>query len=177
MPKTSKAKTTSNRNREVHRFFRGLPVVDAEDTLRIVVNRQDIRGATRLDPNNCVFAQACRRLFNSHAVLFLRRTAYVELPNEDGIRQVNRYMISHETAQKIAHFDKTGEAEEGGFLLLPPTPSKRMEAHKAYSLKYRNDVAYGRRTPKRHGPIKERKSRTMFGVRDGRGKLGINYAL
>lgn len=173
----AKAKTTPSRHKEVHRFFRGLPVVDAEDTLRIVVSRQDIKSATRLDPNNCVFAQACRRLFNSHAVLFLRRTAYVELPNEKGIRQVNRYVISGDTAAKIAHFDKTGEAAEGGFLLLPPSPSKTMQAHKAYNVKYRQDVYYGRRTPKPHGPLKARKSRTMFGVRDGRGKLGINYAL
>lgn len=161
---------------EVGRFFRGLPVVEATEPLRIVVNKSDIKSGKRLDPNNCVFAQACKRLFNSHAVLFLRRTAYVELPDSKGIRQVHRFMISKETADKIHHFDKTGEADEGGFILNPPPISRTIEAHKTYTKRYNREIATGKRTPQRGVRRKSRFIKTMEGVRDGRGKLGINYA-
>jgi hypothetical protein len=160
---------------EVHRFFRGLPVVDATEPLRVVVNKTDIRTAKRLDPNNCVFAQACRRLFNSHAVLFLRRTAYVELPDSRGRRVVNRFKITPTVFDRIVKFDKTGEADEGGFLLKPPVPSQRIEAHAAYAKRYRRELYEGKRTVKATRPNK-RYQKGMLGVRDGRGKLGINYA-
>lgn len=163
---------------EVGRFFRGLPVVDATEPLRIVVNKQDIKGAKRLDPNNCVFAQACRRLFNSHAVLFLRRTAYVELPDEKGIRVVNRFILSHETCEKIHHFDKTGEAEEGGFILNPPTASTTIAGKRKYTKKYKKAIASGQHVPEKRKSNKKNRRflKTMEGIRDGRGKLGINYA-
>lgn len=168
-------KRLNSRQAVVGRFFRGLPVVDATESLRIVVNKSDIARARRLDPNNCVFAQACRRLYDSHAVLVLRKTAYVELPDDSGRRVVNRFIISENTSEKIVTFDKTGEAPEGGFLFNAPTASKTMDAERKYALKHKGDIRSGRHTPKKRTK-QTRISRTMFGVRDGRGKLGINYA-
>lgn len=164
------------RPQQVLKYFRGLPVIEATEPLRIVMNRDDIKKGKRLDPNNCAFAQACRRLFNSHAVLFLRRTAYVELPDAEGIRKVHRFCISSSVANAIAQFDKTGEAPEGGFLLKAPPPSRLMNTHRAYSDKYRAEIASGKRVPlARQRKRPTRYLKTMEGVRDGRGKLGINY--
>lgn len=177
MAKTTHRVNNGGRPAEVGRFFRGLPVVDATESLRILVNREDIKRAKRLDPNNCVFAQACRRLFNSHAVLFLRRYAYVELPDEKNVRMVFRYVIPNATVDKIVHFDKTGEAAEGGFILNAPPKSMTIGAHRAYSRRYAKEVASGKRVPQQGVRRKNRFAiKTMEGVRDGRGKLGINYA-
>lgn len=176
MPK--KFRKPVGRQRTVGRFFRGLPVVDATEPLRIVVRREDIAKGRRLDPNQCVFAQACKRMFDSHTVLFLRRVAYVELPDAKGKRLVHRFVISNSTADRIAHFDKTGEHPEGGFVLNAPSKRRTMEGIAAYEAKYRQAIAEGKHVPKsgvrRPGT---RYLRTMQGVRDGRGRLGINYAI
>lgn len=172
----TKPQKRNSRHAIVGRFFRGLPVTDALEPLRIVVNKSDLAKARRLDPNNCVFAQACRRLYDSHAVLVLRKVAYVELPDEKGRRIVNRFMISASTSEKIAEFDKTGEAPEGGFIFNAPSANKRMDAERAYGAKYKKAVAAGTHIPKKAPPKSRKVIRTMLGVRDGRGKLGINYA-
>lgn len=159
----------------VGRFFHGLPVVDATEPLRIVVNKTDLRKAKPLDPNNCVFAQACRRLFESHAVLILRRTAYVELPDSKGKRKVNRFIISDDVRDRIVRFDKTGKANEGGFIFNAPAESQRMDAKQSYGSKYRKAISSGKHRISHTKPNKKH-ARAMLGVRDGRGKLGINYA-
>lgn len=177
MARTRKHGNGTGRQAVVGRYFRGLPVVDATDSLRVVVIKQDIRGAKRLDPNNCVFAQACRRLFDSHAVLILRSTAYVELPDDQGNRVVNRFIISNETRDKIAVFDKTGEAPEGGFVFNAPVRSQRMDSKAKYHKEYARDIRNGDRSqPVPRGLKHKRMQKTMLGVRDGRGKLGINFA-
>lgn len=176
MARTRKHGNGTGRQAIVGRYFRGLPVIDATEPLRVVVIKQDIKGAKRLDPNNCVFAQACRRLFDSHAVLILRSTAYVELPDSRGRRVVNRFVISNETRDKIIAFDKTGEAPEGGFIFNAPSGSQGMEAKAKYHKRYANELRNGQRDlPVPRGASK-RMSKTMLGVRDGRGKLGINFA-
>lgn len=174
--KTNARKRNPGRQAVVGRFFRGLPVLEATEPLRITVLRQDIAQAQRLDPNNCVFAKACKRLFDSHAVLFLRRRAYVELPDSKGKRVVFRYIINDEMLDQIIAFDKTGIAPEGGFVLNPPSPSTTIDAiHKAWK-RHEADLRAGkkRKGPTR-GPSKVR-AKAMSLVRDGRGKLGINYA-
>ena len=169
-------KAKGGRQAVVGRFFRGLPVVDADEPLRIILNNADIKNARKLDPNNCAFAQACRRLFDSHAVLFLRRTAYVELPDSKGKRKVNRFIISPEMASRIAEFDKTGKCDEGGFILNPPNASKKLGLAAAYERKRRAAIASGDLKPKRRNKPNKKYAKAMLGVRDGRGKLGINYA-
>lgn len=171
----AKAKRNRGRQAIVGRYFRGLPVIEAAEPLRIIVNSVDKGKSKRLDPNNCVFAQACKRLFNSHAVLFLRTTAYVELPDSKGRRTVNRFKIPVETRNAIVTFDKTGEAPEGGFIIVPPTKCNTMSAHTAYSKRYQEELRTGKRKiTRRYKPSRVRA--TLANVRDGRGKLGINYA-
>lgn len=170
------AKGNKGRQAVVGRYFRGLPVIDATESLRVVINRADIAKARKLDPNNCVFAQACRRLYDSHAVLVLRRTAYVELPDDNGRRTVNRFVLSDETNGKIVRFDKTGEAPEGGFLFNAPSKSNTMDAKAKYGKAYDRAVRNGSHKVKATGKPNKKALRAMIGVRDGRGKLGINYA-
>jgi hypothetical protein len=121
------------------RYFEGLPVIDAKEPLRVFVNESDIKKARPQNPKQCVYAQACKRLFGARTVVFLRTTAYVDLPNEKGNRFVNRFTLHRTTGEAIQHFDKTGEAHPGGFLLSPPRPSRTLDGQRDISRKRRKE--------------------------------------
>ena len=152
---------------KISSFFRGLPMVDATEPLRITISKADARTGKRLDPNNCVFAKACKRLFGSQVVLFLRGQAYVELTDSKGLSKVYRYYFSPLVKEQIAVFDKTGTPPEGGFVLSPPSPSRKLATMRERQREYSEDVRLGRRTPKR-SPSRA----CADGVRDGRSLMG-----
>lgn len=127
----------------IERFWKGLPVEDAKTPLRVIVKPADIETAQRKDPEHCVFANACKRLFDSSAVVFLRSYAYVDLPNEKGERIVNRFRLERDARAYIKHFDKTGLAGPGGFLLSAPPPSQTLEAGRQYSKARRQRIING----------------------------------
>ena len=87
--KISKSKRRTEADEEtLRRFFGDLPVVDADESLRIITNADDIRTAVRKDPRRCVFAQACRRLFGATTVLIFRSVACVRFAGRNGKRTV-----------------------------------------------------------------------------------------
>ena len=139
---------------EVSRFFNGLPVVDAKEPLRVFINQNDIRKAKPKDPTCCVYANACKRLYNSRAILFLRRTAFVDLPNAKGERVVNRFLLNKEVMERIERFDKTGEAHPGGFNLRAPHPKGTLEYVRKTSLERKARIRAGTHKVKPHGPNK-----------------------
>lgn len=174
MPRLSKNQKRRLEQRVSERFFNGLPVVDAENDVRIFVNERDIKKAQPNDPLNCVYAQACKRLFGSQTIVFLRTKAYIDLPDEQGNRQVNRFEIPMIVREQIIHFDKTGEAAPGGFLLQAPTPSQKLNAMAEYSREKRKRQGKDHETPEDRKRASIRGARTMVasievGVRDGRG--------
>src|SRR5262249_38561966 len=109
------------------RYFLDMEVVDADHDLRVFVNKHDLECAERGNPTECVFAKACKRLYGSRAILFFRSVAYVDLPDEEGIRRVYRFLIGRAAKNAIEKYDRTGEAHPGGFLLSAPRPSERIE--------------------------------------------------
>lgn len=173
MAKTRKTPKERSLERLVsERYFDGLPVIDATENLRIFVDAADISKAERLNPNNCIFARACKRLYGSRAIVFLRTKAYVDLPDANGVRQINRFVIPRHTQAKIIKFDQTGQGAEGGFLLNAPPPSQTMEKMKEYSRNWKERVAAGHE-PRRRAQVKGVNVRvgTLEGVRDGRGMV------
>lgn len=112
---------------EYERLWGSTPVVDADADLIVVVNEYDIEEGDPQDPTNCAFSRACKRMFNSQAVMFLRGRAYIDLPDEKGGRVVKRFQISAPARELIADFDRRKEVPSGGFLLKAPEPSDRLD--------------------------------------------------
>jgi hypothetical protein len=162
----------------VERIFEGLPVIDAKNSISVYVQNRDIKKAKRKDPRHCVLAEACRRQYHSRAVLFLRRVAYVDLPDKNGKRCVHRFRLTPRTQEQIADFDKYGKAAPNGFLLSAPPPSNTLQSQADYAHKMRKLVAMGKHVPKTRKPNKKTVHRAArVEVRDGRGKYGLSQRL
>ena len=117
------------RLQSITRLWGGIPVKDSEHDLRVIIKPCDVKGAVEKDPENCVFAKACRRSFGTKKVLFFRRIAYVEIPDENGESKVERFFMSESVHNLIRDFDR-GNAiiPHGGFLLKAPSPSNTLES-------------------------------------------------
>lgn len=151
---------------EMKRLWGDFPVVDASSELRVFPNAKDIHDGRPKDPTNCAFSQACKRLYGSSKVMFLRNVAYVDLPQADGSRRVERFMLTQPMRRLIEEFDQTGVASPGGYVLRPPTPSFTFEGRKEY-----NDRRQGRERVE-HGPYGKRTDPlTLAGVRNGAGAV------
>jgi hypothetical protein len=114
---------------EIFRTWGDVEVIDSDDDLFVTIAPEDLKKATKKDPACCVFAQACKRTFGATKVLFLRTTAYVELPNKKGIQQVKRFEMPAEMRELVEAFDR-GESTipKAGFTLKAPPPSHRLDS-------------------------------------------------
>jgi hypothetical protein len=113
---------------EIIRTWGDVPVVDAKKDLRVFMTPEDLKGARIKDPSACVFARACRRMFHATKVLIFRTVAYVELPNEDGSRRVERFVVGPAMRDLIEAFDRgEGVIPSAGFTLRAPPKSETLE--------------------------------------------------
>lgn len=110
------------------RYFGDIPVRDAKKDLRVFAGPEDIIGAVRGDPECCVFANACKRLYHSRKVVFMRSVAYVELIQDDATHVVERFTVTPKMKALIAEFDSTGNAAPGGYLLTAPPAGSTLDA-------------------------------------------------
>jgi hypothetical protein len=127
--------------KEAHESFKRIwgdaPVVDATQDLRVIVLPCDVQGATPKDPGGCVFARACQRSFAAQKVLFLRRIAYVELPQDDGSTRVERFGLTDPVMKLISDFDIGNPiVPKGGFVLKAPNHSLTLDVQR--ERRYRN---------------------------------------
>lgn len=123
---------------EIKRMWGDVEVVDAQKDLRVFVQPEDVKKATKKDPGCCVFAQACKRQFAATKVLFWRSIAYVELPGPDGTRRVERFTLSPEMRDLVENFDQGNYvATDAGFELKRPRPSRTFEGNTARHRRYR----------------------------------------
>lgn len=155
------------------RFFEGLPVEEADAQLIVMASEGDAKGAERSDPANCALARACKRLYDSTAVLFFRTRAYIDLPNEKGKRVVKRFLLSDSARAAVVRFDRTGEFPPAGFVLAPPTKSQRLEYNRKQNKQRRDAVLRGEReAPTPNGVASVRGESLAFeGVRSGTGMV------
>lgn len=170
------------RNKEQHdaleRFFSGMEVIESPADLRVFASVTDKNNATRGDEKRCVLAQACRRLYGSSAVLIFKRVAYIDLPDENGIRRVNRFTVSEKTRKQIIAYDETGDFPPGGFTFSKPSPARTLEDFRAKLAQRKRRIKSGEHKvdPKRSaimkGVVREVKRAALItGVRDGSGMV------
>jgi hypothetical protein len=136
--------------REIRRVWGDLDVVDAKRDVVVTINEADIARASRQDPAECVFAQACRRVFGAKKVLFFRSVAYIEMPDAQGRRRVERFILGHETRDLINQWDDGEQVfPDAGFQLRAPSRSQTFDTKLAKSrkehLKVRKRVLEGAR--------------------------------
>lgn len=112
-------------------FGQDLKIVEATTPLRIQPIPDDAVGASPKDPGNCVFVHTVKRMYTSQMVLVWKKFAYIDLLNERGTREVNRFAVSSAATKMLSDFDrglpfKAGTAIE----FLPPTKSKTLKANR-----------------------------------------------
>jgi hypothetical protein len=162
----------------IKRVFNDLPVVEAKADIRVAILTRDTRGATKGDPTNCLLARACKRQFGSANALFFRRTAYIEIPDENNVRRVERFMVPEDAYDVLSGFDVDGKIRTGGFVLRAPRPSERLDAQTRYQAERNRALLNGERfiDPVRSAAAKKSRSnrkalRLQAALRDGHGMV------
>jgi hypothetical protein len=160
-------------NKEFQRRWKGLPLHDATDVLRLVVTTDDIATATQGAPGCCALANCCSRSFQSGAVAFYRQKAFVELPDGEGGLRVERYDLHPRTRDFIVAFDEGLPVAAGMYFLRPPRPSHRLdnEVRAKRAEKARAARAAGEPTPRRKPAKSNRPKKVADFLRDGRGQV------
>lgn len=164
---------TKREQEAIDRYWEGMPVVEAKHPLMIYPNKLDRKRSVPGDPQRCQIAIASKRQFSSTAVVILRTRAYIDLENDKGEREVNRFIIPAPTLRKIIEFDKTHIPPPGGLLLIPPSPSQTLEAQRGREQK-RLSLIRGGKKIKRKKHNKRSNVLTAQGVRDGHGMVHFN---
>ena len=106
----------------------GVSVVDATADLMVFVTARDVTCAAPKDPCECAIAKAVKRAAGGAASAEVWRSfAYVKATNEDGELVWLRYRLSARTRARVEHFDKTGEAPAGAYMLKAPTLTQTLD--------------------------------------------------
>lgn len=161
---------------EISRVFDGQPVVDAKNDLRVVILSDDIKNGKPKHFDECIFALACKRLFNSQKVLLMRSIGYISLPDEKGNYKVERYIISSEGKKLISDFDRGKLPTPGtSFVFKAPTKSVTLdsmrEAQAKHYRKRRDAKLMGEmRTGKKSKQIRKPQN-SVLDVRNGTGLI------
>lgn len=158
----------SNVKNHLKRHFNGLPLIEAEGDLLLIVADEDFKGAKRKDAAHCVFAKTCQRQFHCSTAMFYRNTAYVDLPDKCGEPSVQRFILSPPAKQFIADFDRERKTPpRGSFLLKAPPKHLRLESKRRAEQKRKRKPEAKRR--RKSG---KRKIHLMdLDVRSGMGKV------
>ena len=128
------------------RTFMGLPVEEANAPLYVQPNDKDIHGATKGDPENCMYARCIKRCYGSaHCVIF-KEIAYVQLVNEKGQRVYRRFELSAKMRRNRLRFDLGEKIKVHGLILNPPAPERRLDAR---IKDYKARIAAGYKKPPR----------------------------
>lgn len=127
--------------RKVKSVWPDLPVIDALGDQRIFFDQDDFAGADKKDPANCVLAKCGRRIFGCTTALFFRTACYMDLPQEDGTRAVERFILDHKTRRFIENFDADNPTMPiGGLWLKKPKKSRRLVVMTKFNTKYNNII-------------------------------------
>jgi hypothetical protein len=90
-------------------------IIDATSPMLVAPTKADARDAQRLDPANCLYANACKR--KGKPAVVLRLVAYVKQSS----KQVLKYMVPPAGRAQIVALDASGVATHGQSIkLMPP---------------------------------------------------------
>jgi hypothetical protein len=158
------------------------PIVEATADILIYVSAADAEEAIPGDPNNCIFAKACKRSYGSRGVLFFPTIAYIDMPNEHGERVVFRAGVKEATRRAIEALDLAGERREGTFRLYAIPKSNTLAVMKKNQRRRTQELKKSKRSinPVRSAAAKksnaQRKAATYIGLRDGAGAIRTHEA-
>lgn len=173
MKKSLKARRSKPYQDALHRTFGDLEVRDAKDDLRVAIHQGDVAKGKRKDPENCALAQACMREFDSTAAVFFKSRAYVDVLGEDGVRRVERFVLSPEARKIVASFDGGRRVPAGGRLIVlsAPAPSETLNDQLRRYHKRQKALRKGEIDPStRKGPSTPRIQPKDVDVRNGAGQ-------
>lgn len=168
------------------RMFNGLPLVDAEHELSILVRAEDIRkayennkGRPANDPmrfSTCGIAEGCKTLLGSKHVAIQRSTAYIEHAGDDGVVRAYRYLFTQSAEDFVRKFDNEAlPVNDTMVRLRPPSPGKTLEHQNKRDKELREKKAKGTYKPNPKRSKAQRKSHTkpqaILDVRHGGGHI------
>jgi len=133
------AQLTAHMLRQVREVFGdSLEIIDALWPIRIQPTPEDVKGAVAKDPDNCVFARTCKRMFGSTALRFWKGCAYADMIEEDGIRKINRFLVTKKVRMQTAAFDRGDPLPIGQAIVLwPPPKHQRLTERRKQARRYR----------------------------------------
>jgi hypothetical protein len=150
------------------RKLNGIPVREARAAIHVQPNKEDIRGATREDPENCAYARCLRRTLDCKTVFVFLSFAYIETLDEKGNPIIERYNVRKHAKAYLLKFDHGEKVEPGGFVFHVPPPAKTLDYKMA---DYRRRKAAGKpvsgpRKPGVRGPKAKE-----YSLRNGKGAV------
>lgn len=95
-------------------------------------NTQDIRKATKRDPQACALRNAACRMFGIPNCAIGGSYAYIPQRDPKGKFYIARMAAPAETKRAIKAFDKTGKMPEGGFHFVPVGKSMSLKNKAKY---------------------------------------------
>jgi hypothetical protein len=159
------------------RVFQGMEVRDATADLIIIIKEEDYVGAIPRDMEHCGFANCGRRLYNSSTMVFMNTVAYVEIPDEDGVRRVLRFSIGSKMQGAIKVLDESNGTKHvtGTFVLKAPRMSHKLDTLMKYSRKQAKKPgrAQRKRTVEKQRKVAIKSKATVVKTRNRAGVAGI----
>lgn len=142
--KTKKTKKTKSKSKFTNhnRTFEGLPVVDANEDIALVIKKEDVNKSKVKDPAACAAALAGRREFKTDVRVFLTRTFIKDNKNKQWIR----FYTPESMSREITSFDRGATFEPGEYKLKSMPMSQRAGYKKPTGPKKET----GRPTHKKH---------------------------
>lgn len=162
---------------EVRNLLGEYPIVEADADILIYVTGEDARDAVPGDPNNCIFAKACKRSYGSRGVLFFPTVAYIDMPNEKGERVILRACVKEATRRAIEDLDIGGFRKSGTFRLYAMPKAQTLKRTRELKRKRAKALKAGKRKidPTRSAAARKaqslRKAAKYYGLRDGGGMV------
>ena len=112
--------------KKTERRFNGILVREARAAMHVQPSREDIRGATKEDPENCAYARCLKRTLDCTNVFVFRSIAYIETLDERGRPIMERYMVRSYAQEYLLKFDGGEKVAPGGFVFHVPTKCKTL---------------------------------------------------
>lgn len=97
-----------------------IPVIDAKFSTIIQPSQSDIEHGVPGSMTACMYAKACKRLFDSEFVVIARTVAYVEVKGKGGEPQIWRFIIRDPARMKIEDFDAGASVTKEAVIFAAP---------------------------------------------------------